>query len=94
MAIDASNEAYRAKFAATQHKISGKKRTYILTLYTRQDTDGKTEYIIRVNGGKVLKTTNIPNKTGYSMPERHATKDVELRPSDIIQVAFHNPPTD
>lgn len=94
MAINTSNEAYRAKFAATQRKISGKKKTYILTLYTRQDTDGKTEYIVRVNGEKVLKTTNIPNKIGYSIHERHATKDVELRPSDIIQVAFHNPPTD
>ncbi len=49
---------------------------------------------MRVNGEKVLKTTNIPNKIGYSIHERHATKDVELRPSDIIQVAFHNPPTD
>ena len=84
MVINATTEAYRAKFAATQHKISGKKRTYILTLYTRQDTDGKTEYIVRVNGEKVLKTTNIPNKIGYSIYERHATKDVELRPSDII----------
>ena len=94
MAINATNEAYRAKFAATQLKISGKKKTYILTLYTRQDTDGKTEYIVRVNGEKVLKTTNIPNKIGYSIHERHAPKDVELRPSDIIQAAFHNPPTD
>ncbi|QXD31628.1 hypothetical protein [Candidatus Pelagisphaera phototrophica] len=94
MAINAANEAYRAKFAATQHKFSGEKRTYILTLYTMQDTDGKTEYIVTINGEKVPKTTNIPSKIDYSIHERHAAKDVELRHDDIIQVAFHAPPTD
>ena len=78
----------------TQHKFSGWKRTNILTLYSWRDTDGKTEYIVKVNGEKVLKTANIPNKIDCSINERYATKDVELRPNDIIQVAFHAPPKD
>jgi hypothetical protein len=56
-----------------------------------QDTDGKTEYIVTINGEKVLKTTNIPSKIDYSIHERHAAKDVELKPDDIIQVASHAP---
>ena len=91
LAINAANEAYRGKFAAGQHKFSGEKRTYALTLYTMHETDGKSEYIVTINGEKVLKTTNIPSKIDYSIHERHAAKDVELKLGDIIQVVSHAP---
>lgn len=58
----------------------------MLTLYKRHGSDGRPEYIVKVNGENVLKRTNIPNKIDYSIHEQHATKEVKLRPNDIIQV--------
>jgi len=91
LAINAANEAYRGKFAAAQHRFSGEKGTYALTLYTMQETDGESEYIVKINGEEVLKTKNIATKIDYSIHERHAAKDVELKPGDIIQVASNAP---
>jgi len=56
-----------------------------------QETDGESEYIVKINGEEVLKTKNIATKIDYSIHERHAAKDVELKPGDIIQVASNAP---
>lgn len=91
LAINAAEPSYRNKFAAAQHTFSGETGTYAMTLYTMQETDGESEYIVTINGNEVLKTQNVPTKIDYSIHERHAAKDVELKPGDVIQVASNAP---
>jgi len=91
LAINAAKPSYRDKFAAAQHTFNGEAGTYAMTLYTMQETDGESEYIVTINGNEVLKTQSIPTKIDYSIHERHAAKDVELKPGDVIQVASNAP---
>lgn len=91
LAINAAVEQYRGKFAAAQHQFKGKQGIYGLTLFSMQETDGESTYIVSINGKEVLKTENVATTIDYSVHEAHAPNDVELKPGDIIQVSSNAP---
>lgn len=91
LAINAAKEAYREGFAAARHKFNGKPGMYALTLSSMRETDGESEYKVKVNGVEVLTTRNTPTQVDYAVTESHAPKNVALSPGDVIQVESNAP---
>ncbi len=86
LAINAAKSEYRSGYAAAEHRFQGDDGTYALTLYSMKETDGESEYMVSINGIEVLSSKNSPTQIDYSIREHHASKDVEIKNGDVIQV--------
>jgi len=85
LAINASLETHRYRYAAARYTFDGPENHYRLSLITMSEIDGESDYLLRVNGKLVGAFTNPETETDYSL-HRYSLDHVALKPGDLIQV--------
>ncbi|WP_299664947.1 DUF5060 domain-containing protein [uncultured Polaribacter sp.] len=86
LAIDASAEKNRNKFATAITNFRGVSGVYNFTFVTTAENDGESEYVIKING-TALDTIKNPRVTTSFKSVRHQIKDIYLHKNDILEVS-------
>jgi hypothetical protein len=85
LAINASEENNRNKFATAITKFKGATGTYNFTFVTTAENDGESEYVIKINGS-ALDTIKNPRVSEAFKSVRHQVNAVFLHENDIIEI--------
>ncbi len=85
LAIDASDENQRDKFAPAYTIFQGATGLYKTTMVTMAENDGESTYIIRING-TVIDTLINPKVSETFKIIKHYLKEVFVHQNDIIEI--------
>ncbi|WP_343328633.1 DUF5060 domain-containing protein [Polaribacter staleyi] len=85
LAINASEENNRNKFATAIAKFKGTTGAYNFTFVTIAENDGESEYVIKING-TALDTIKNPRVSESFKSVRHQVDAVFLHENDIIEI--------
>jgi len=85
LAIDASIEAYREKFARATVTFEGAAGHYDVTITALGETDGDSEFRFLINGEEVGSATNSPTTEDYS-EQHHTFTDIDIPAGALLGV--------
>ncbi|QXP62793.1 DUF5060 domain-containing protein [Polaribacter sp. HaHaR_3_91] len=85
LAIEASEENNRDKFATAIAKFKGVTGIYNFTFVTTAENDGESEYVIKINGTD-LDTIKNPRVSVDFKNVRHQIENVFLHENDILEI--------
>ncbi|MGB5942947.1 MAG: DUF5060 domain-containing protein [Leeuwenhoekiella sp.] len=86
LAIDASKETHRDRYARAVTKFKKASGFYKVILMTSAENDGESKYIISING-KTMDTIVNPETEDSFKLVRHEVGSYYLAPNDLIQIA-------